>query len=44
MTHARIRSGKLLNHFPYISHDVISNNEETINKINKEKKFFRDLL
>lgn len=38
MTHARIRSGKLLNHFPYISHDVISNNEETVNKINKEKK------
>ena len=39
LTHARVRSGKILSHFPFISHDIISsNNEEVVNNINKEKK------
>ena len=39
LTHARVRSGKILGHFPFISHDIISsNNEEMVNNINKEKK------
>ena len=39
LTHARVRSGKILSHFPFISHDIISsNNEEVVNNINREKK------
>ena len=39
LTHARVRSGKILSHFPFISHDIISsNNEEVINQISREKK------
>ena len=34
MPHYRIRSGKILKHFPFISHDI-SNNEELINKMTK---------
>ena len=39
LTHARVRSGKILSHFPFISHDIISsNNEEMVNQISREKK------
>jgi len=39
LTHARVRSGKILSHFPFISHDIISsNNEEVVNQISREKK------
>ena len=34
MPHYRIRSGKILKHFPFIGHDI-SNNEELINKMTK---------
>ena len=39
LTHARVRSGKILSHFPFISQDIISsNNEEVVNQISREKK------
>ena len=32
----RIRSGKILNHYPFISHDNMNTNEEKIDKMNRD--------